>query len=243
MKYIFRWNLLHFYQLGLPSPDVYLGCGLSSAIRSIWLLWVCSISPEGQMGRNKKRPPVYQAQDKRRPGASPRVDAAHPRVDAASPGVDTARPGVDAALPPPSPATHEPPPPTHPRPCLRHPPPGLGESITPRAGSAPNLQVGSQPHCPHVGAVRLNSATLSWQLTLNGPLPSGRRRWEAGSQAPEPQPGVPPSVAGSPAWRERIGAQSGGLSPELEPTWARCLLHTAPPGQDQGGTETCPHCL
>lgn len=91
--------------------------------------------------------------------------------------------------------------------------------------------------------MRLNSATLSWQLTLNGPLPSGRRRWEAGSQAPEPQPGVPPSVAGSPGWREKVGAQSGGLSPELEPTWAHCLLHTAPLGQDQGGTETCPQTL
>ena len=91
--------------------------------------------------------------------------------------------------------------------------------------------------------MRLNSATLSWQLTLNGPLPSGRQQWEAGSQAPEPQPGVPPSVAGSPGWREKAGAQSGGLSPELEPTCARCLLHTALLGQGQGGTETCPHYL
>lgn len=32
--------------------------------------------------------------------------------------------------------------------------------------------------------------------------------------------GGPPSVAESPSWREKVGAQSRGLSPELEPTWA-----------------------
>ena len=141
--------------------------------------------------------------------------------------------------------------PSHAQALTTHPALSLPPAPAPRPGGqhhpqgwlCPYLQAGSQPHCPHAGAVRLNCATLSWHLTLNRPLHSGTWWWEAGSQAPESQPGVPPSVAESPGWREKVGAQSRGLCPELEPTWAPCVLPAAPLGQGQGGMETCPHCL
>lgn len=136
IKYIFCWNLLHFYQLGLTSPDAYLGRGPSSAIRVLWFYGFAQFHPRDRWDKARRGPPVLPStgRAKATPCPSPAMHEGLPLA----PGPTC----WGTASPQPQPAQ---------LPC--------------KAGLCLRLQSGSsQPHCAHVRAERLSCATLSWHL-------------------------------------------------------------------------------
>lgn len=55
------WNLLRFYQLGSALHDA-IWTAHVLCNQSHWLLWVCTISPKGQIAQNKEKTPHRSTQ-------------------------------------------------------------------------------------------------------------------------------------------------------------------------------------